>query len=208
MSQEIADTLMEMENCFQLLMPDPFDFTVNDMELEPNEQMSAHADRPAPPSSSQVEVNQSCFGCMDDEQPCCSKDVLSVSQCVRTGENKDLDEKQETPEQKETDGGMCSEVQSGVPAPVDDDYQTFVRNHGLISHKYTLDLEISTGTKNFSNFSRIDGDSLCLKCFIVVCFGFFFCDFSAEIPGHHFYLWFLDSSLIYFGVLFYFRFIW
>ncbi|XP_013224990.2 UV-stimulated scaffold protein A isoform X2 [Columba livia] len=141
MSQDIADTLTEMENCFQLLMPGLFDFTVNDTELEPNEQMSAA------PSSSQVEAHQPCFGCVDDEQPCCSKDVLSVSQCVRTDENKDLDEKQETPEQKKSDGETCSEVQSGVPAPIDDDYQTFVRNHGLISHKYTLDLEISTDIK-------------------------------------------------------------
>ncbi|OPJ70802.1 UV-stimulated scaffold protein A isoform B [Patagioenas fasciata monilis] len=151
MSQEIANTLTEMENCFQLLMPDPFDFTMNDTELEPNGQMSAHKDRPAPPSSSQVEAHQSCFGCMDDEQPCCSKDVLSASQCVRTDENKNLDEKQETPEQKESDGGTCLEVQSGVPAPIDDDYQTFVRNHGLISHKYTLDLEISTDIKVHEN---------------------------------------------------------
>lgn len=166
MSQDIADTLTEMENCFQLLMPGLFDFTENDTELEPNEQMSA------PPSSSQVEAHQPCFGCVDDEQPCCSKDVLSVSQCVRTDKNQDLDEKQETPEQKKSDGETCSEVQSGVPAPIDDDYQTFVRNHGLISHKYTLDLEISTGTKNFSNFSHINGDSLCVKCFTVVWFGF------------------------------------
>lgn len=170
MSQEIADTLTEMENCFRLLMPDPFDFTVNDTELEPNEQMTANEDRPASTSSFQMEVNQSYFGCMDDEQPCCSKDILSVSQCVRT--DKELDEKQEKSEQKELDGGTHSEVQSDVPALNDDDYLTFVRNHGLISHKYTLDLEISTGTwKNFSHTAR---RSLCLKCFVVVGYVFFF----------------------------------
>uniref|UniRef100_A0A8B9ZDK3 UV-stimulated scaffold protein A n=1 Tax=Buteo japonicus TaxID=224669 RepID=A0A8B9ZDK3_9AVES len=134
MSQEIANTLTEMENCFRLLMPDPFDFTANDTELEPNKQMSANEDRPASPLSSRMEVNQSCFGCMDDEQPCCSKDVLPVSQC-----------------QKELDGRSCSEAQSNVPALNDDDYQTFVRNHGLISHKYTLDLEISTEIKVHEN---------------------------------------------------------
>ncbi|XP_010289613.1 PREDICTED: UV-stimulated scaffold protein A, partial [Phaethon lepturus] len=145
MSQEVADTLTEMENCFRLLMPDPFDFTVNDTELEPNKQMTAS------PLSSQMEVKQSCFGSMDDEQPCCSKDILSVSQHVRTDKNKELDEKQEKPEQKELDGDTCLEVQSGVPALDDDDYQTFVRNHGLISHKYTLDLEISTDIKVHEN---------------------------------------------------------
>lgn len=173
MSQEIANALTEMENCFRLLMPDPFDFTANDMELEPDKQMSANEDRPSSPLSSRMEVNQSCFGCMDDEQPCCSKDVLPVSQCVRTDKTKELEEKQEKPEQKELDGGSCSEAQSSVPALNDDDYQTFVRNHGLISHKYTLDLEISTGT--WKNFSLIAGGSLCLKCFVVAvgCLGFF-----------------------------------
>lgn len=172
MSQEIADTLTEMESCFQLLMPDPFDFTVNDVELEPKKQMSANEDRPASPLSSQMELNQSYFGCVDDEQPCCSKDILSVSPCVRTDKNKELDEKQEKPEQKESDGDTCSEVQSGVPALNDDDYQTFVRNHGLISHKYTLDLEISTGT--WKIFSHRAGGTLCLKCFVVVGWFFFF----------------------------------
>ncbi|XP_009946367.1 PREDICTED: UV-stimulated scaffold protein A-like, partial [Leptosomus discolor] len=151
MSQEITSTVTEMENCFQLLMPDPFDFDVNDTELEPNKPMSATEDRPATALSSQVEVNQSCVGCVDDEQPCCSKDVLPVSQCVRTDKIKEIDEKQK-PEQKELDGGACAEVPSGVPSlNDDDDYQTFIRNHGLISHKYTLDLEISTDIKVHEN---------------------------------------------------------
>ncbi|NXH29575.1 UVSSA protein, partial [Myiagra hebetior] len=144
MSQEIADTLTEMENCFQLLMPDPFNFAVNDVEPELSKQTSANEAGPASPLSSQGEVNPSYVGCMDDEQPCCSKDILSVSQCVTTDRNKEADEK---PEQKELDGGTCSDVQSSGPALNDDDYQTFVRNHGLISHKYTLDLEISTDIK-------------------------------------------------------------
>ncbi|KAM4673007.1 UV-stimulated scaffold protein A isoform 1-T2 [Amazona ochrocephala] len=152
MSQEIADTLTEMESCFRLLLPDPFDFTVHDTELEPNKQTSANEDGPASPWHSQIEVKQSYLECMDDEQPCCSKDILS--QCVRT--DKELDEKQEKLEQKDLDGGTCSEVQSGVLAlddddDDDDDYETFVRNHGLISHKYTLDIEISTDIKVCEN---------------------------------------------------------
>ncbi|NWW09147.1 UVSSA protein, partial [Oreocharis arfaki] len=141
MSQEIADTLTEMENCFQLLMPDPFNFVVNDMEPELSKQTSAKEAGPASPLSSQGGVNPSYLGCMDDEQPCCSKDILPVSQCVTTDRSKAVDEK---PEQKELDGGTRLDVQSSGPALDDDDYQTFVRNHGLISHKYTLDLEIST----------------------------------------------------------------
>ncbi|XP_008500074.1 UV-stimulated scaffold protein A [Calypte anna] len=147
MSQEIASTLTEMENCFQLLMPDPFDFSGNDTELELNKQTAANEDRPGSPLSSQMEANQSWFGHMDDEQPCCSKDIVSVSQYVGTERNKELDEKEDTPEQKELDGGTCLEVQSDVPALNEDDYQIFVRSHGLVSHKYTLDLEISTDIK-------------------------------------------------------------
>ncbi|NXQ21607.1 UVSSA protein, partial [Peucedramus taeniatus] len=140
MSQEIADTLTEMENCFQLLMPDPFNFGVNEIDPELSKQTSANDARPASALSSQREVNPSSLGCMDDEQPCCSKDILPLT----TGGNKEVDEK---PEQKEVDGGTCSDIPYSGPALDDDDYQTFVRNHGLISHKYTLDLEISTDIK-------------------------------------------------------------
>lgn len=140
-----------MENCFRLLLPDPFDFAVNNTGLEPNEQMSADKDGSASSLSSYV-------GCVDDEQPCCSKDILPVSQSVRTDQKEELGDKQKKPEQNMLDGDTCSEVESGVPVG-DDDYETFVRNHGLISHKYTLDLELSTGT--CTNFSQRAGDNLC-----------------------------------------------
>ncbi|NXI34180.1 UVSSA protein, partial [Galbula dea] len=151
MSQEISDALTEMENCFQLLIPDPFDFTVNAPELEPDKPVPAHEDRLGFSFSSQREVKQPSSGCMDDEQPCCSKDILSVPQAFRTEESKELRDKEEKPEPKELDGGTCSEVGSGVPALKEDDYQTFVRSHGLLSHKYTLDLEISTDIKVHEN---------------------------------------------------------
>ncbi|XP_068044559.1 UV-stimulated scaffold protein A isoform X1 [Anomalospiza imberbis] len=146
MSQEIADTLTEMENCFQLLMPDPFNFGVNEIDLELSKQTSANEARPASPLSSQGQVYPSSWGCMDDEQPCCSKDILPVSQRVTADGSKEVDEK---PEQEELDGGTRSDIPFSGPAldDDDDDYQTFVRNHGLISHKYTLDLEISTDIK-------------------------------------------------------------
>lgn len=166
MSQEIHETLTEMENCFRLLLPDPFEFTVNDTTPEPHKEMTANEDSPAPALASQTAVTQSYVGFMDDEQPCCSKDILSASQSVRTEKNEDLADKQETPEQKELDEGTSSGVESGALALHDDDYETFVRNHGLISHKYTLDLEISTGTWN--NFSQTAGNSLCLMCSVVV----------------------------------------
>lgn len=185
MSQEIADTLTEMENCFQLLMPDPFNFGVNDIDLELSKRTSANEAGPASPLSCQGELNPSSLGCIDDEQPCCSKDILPVSQSVTADGSTEVDEK---PEQKEQDGGTCSD--SG-PALEDDDYQTFVRNHGLISHKYTLDLEVSTGT--WKNFWHIAGASLSLKCSVVlVLFLLFKCwsywaEFCFGILGHHFH---------------------
>ncbi|KAI6069937.1 UV-stimulated scaffold protein A [Aix galericulata] len=151
MSQEIAETLTEMENCFRLLLPDPLEFTVNDTTPEPHKEMTAHEDSPAPTLASQTDVTQSYVRFVDDEQPCCSKDILSASQGVRTEKNEDLADKQETPEQKELDEGTSSGVESGALAFHDDDYETFVRNHGLISHKYTLDLEISTDLKVHEN---------------------------------------------------------
>ncbi|XP_032043001.1 UV-stimulated scaffold protein A [Aythya fuligula] len=151
MSQEIAETLTEMENCFRLLLPDPFEFTVNDTTPEPHKEMTANEDSPAPALASQTDVTQSYVRFVDDEQPCCSKDIVSASQGVRTEKNEDLDDKQETPEQKELDGGTSSGAESGALAFHDDDYETFVRNHGLISHKYTLDLEISTDLKVHEN---------------------------------------------------------
>uniref|UniRef100_A0A8C9EN51 UV-stimulated scaffold protein A n=1 Tax=Pavo cristatus TaxID=9049 RepID=A0A8C9EN51_PAVCR len=147
LSQEVAETLTEMENCFRLLLPDPFDFTVNGTGLEPSEQTSADEDRSASSLSSYV-------GCVDDEQPCCSKDIPPVSQCVRTDQNEELSGKQKKPEQNVLDGDTCSEVESGVPVlggGDDDDDETFVRSHGLISHKYTLDLELSTDIKVHEN---------------------------------------------------------
>ncbi|KAM3672388.1 UV-stimulated scaffold protein A isoform 2-T2 [Ammospiza maritima maritima] len=149
MSQEIADTLTEMENCFQLLMPDPLNFGMSEIDPELSKQTPANEAGPACPLSSQGKVTPSSLGCMDDEQPCCSKDILPVSQCVTADGSKEADEKAE---QEELDGGTRSDVPYSGPDlhdgdDDDDDYQTFVRNHGLISHKYTLDLEISTDIK-------------------------------------------------------------
>lgn len=145
MSQEIQDTLTEMENCFRLLMPDPFDFTVNDAELDPVTERTANEDKPTSSLSMQIaDCQPSLLGHMDDEQPCCSKDLPSVSPCLIVGRNRDMNEELGLPEQKEIERGERSEAEIIAAASNDDDYETFVRNHGLGSHKYTLNLEIST----------------------------------------------------------------
>lgn len=145
MSREIQDTLTEMENCFRLLMPDPFDFTVNDAELEPVIEKTANEGEPASISMQLADCQPSSLRHIDDEQPCCSKDLSSILPCLKADKNGDMNEELETSDRRGADGEGCSEVELAA-ATGDDDYETFVRSHGLGSHKYTLDLEISTGT--------------------------------------------------------------
>ncbi|XP_074848414.1 UV-stimulated scaffold protein A isoform X1 [Carettochelys insculpta] len=148
MSQEIHNTLTEMENCFRLLMPDPSDFTVDDAELEPVTERTASEDKPTSCLSMQIADHQSSFlGHMDDEQPCCSKDLPPVSARLIVDQNDELT----LPEQKEIHKGECSEAEIAASPTNDDDYETFVRSHGLGSHKYTLNLEISTDVKVCEN---------------------------------------------------------
>ncbi|XP_019381791.1 PREDICTED: UV-stimulated scaffold protein A [Gavialis gangeticus] len=146
MSKEIQDTLTEMENCFRLLMPDPFDFTVNDAELEPVIEKTANEEEPASISMQLADCQPSSLRHIDDEQPCCSKDLPSILPCLKADKNGDLNEELERSDRGAPDGEGCSEVELAA-ATGDDDYETFVRSHGLGSHKYTLDLEISTDIK-------------------------------------------------------------
>ncbi|KYO45629.1 UV-stimulated scaffold protein A [Alligator mississippiensis] len=150
MSREIQDTLTEMENCFRLLMPDPFDFTVNDAELEPVIEKTANGGEPASISMQLADCQPSSLRHIDDEQPCCSKDLSSILPCLKADKNGDMNEELETSDRRRADGEGCSEVELAA-ATGDDDYETFVRSHGLGSHKYTLDLEISTDIKIHEN---------------------------------------------------------
>ncbi|XP_019408590.1 PREDICTED: UV-stimulated scaffold protein A isoform X2 [Crocodylus porosus] len=146
MSKEIQDTLTEMENCFRLLMPDPFDFTVNDAELEPVIEKTANEEEPASISMQLADCQPSSLRHIDDEQPCCSKDLPSILPCLKADKNGDLNEELERSDRGAANGDGCSEVELAATTG-DDDYETFVRSHGLGSHKYTLDLEISTDIK-------------------------------------------------------------
>nr|XP_014429026.1 UV-stimulated scaffold protein A isoform X1 [Pelodiscus sinensis] len=150
MSQEIQNILTEMENCFQLLMPDPFDFTVNDAALESVTERASTGDKPTS-SLSMADHQPFLLVHMDDEQPCCSKDLPTVSPCLIVDGNRDQNEELRLFEQKEIDRRECSEAEITAAATYDEDYETFVRSHGLGSHKYTLNLEISTDVKVCEN---------------------------------------------------------
>uniref|UniRef100_A0A8D2L9J5 UV-stimulated scaffold protein A n=2 Tax=Varanus komodoensis TaxID=61221 RepID=A0A8D2L9J5_VARKO len=140
MSQDIQMVLTEMENGFQLLMPDPFDFVVNDTGTA-----DAKVDRPAACSPVQVVGQQGPS--LEDERPCCSKDLPPIPRGPKAP-SRDLTE--ETEGDMDTQDGSEPELTSGGPGE-DDDRESFVRSHGLGSHKYTLSLEIATDVELHEN---------------------------------------------------------
>ncbi|XP_062981992.1 UV-stimulated scaffold protein A [Elgaria multicarinata webbii] len=143
MSQEIQAVLTEIENCFQLLMPDPFGFLVNDTETV--DWRTAEVDKTVSCSSVQMADQQPPS--LDDEQPCCSKDLSPIS-LVPKADNRVLNrESEENVGIKEC---LESELTSAGTSE-DNDHTTFVRSHGLGSHKYTLNLEIPTDVKLHEN---------------------------------------------------------
>nr|XP_020652709.1 UV-stimulated scaffold protein A [Pogona vitticeps] len=139
MSVEIQAVLTELENCFRLLMPDPFDFMVNDTETvhwrttEVGKTVSSSSVQTVPLID-------------DDEQPCCSKNLPSLS-LVPKIDSGDLNK--ET--QKNINTEDCLDFQLTSADASEDDHATFVRSHGLGSHKYTLSLEIPTDVKLHEN---------------------------------------------------------
>ncbi|XP_060089546.1 UV-stimulated scaffold protein A [Heteronotia binoei] len=141
MLPEIGAVLTEMENCFRLLMPDPFDFTMNDTDSAPRR--TAEGDQ-SPHSSAQAVDHQVPFlEQMGDEQPCCSRDLPPISRAPED-DNRDSDSERE--EDTGREDSLTSELTSGCPGGDDDD-AAFVRSYGLGSHKYALSLEISTDVK-------------------------------------------------------------
>ncbi|KAM6447860.1 UV-stimulated scaffold protein A isoform 1-T1 [Liasis olivaceus] len=144
MSQEIQSVLTEMENCFQLLVPDPFDFVINDTEAI--DWRRDEVDKTATCSSAQMSNQQGAF--MDhDQQPCCSKDLPSIS-LVPKADSGDSDREKEKNEVTE---GCLQPKLTSLGIVGDDDSATFLRSYGLGSHKYILSLEVSSDVKLSEN---------------------------------------------------------
>ncbi|XP_062964848.1 UV-stimulated scaffold protein A isoform X2 [Cynocephalus volans] len=131
MSEEIGSCLTEVENCFRLLVP--FDLGPSP-EAKFFDEDAGTSDKGAPRSSSLGWAAPCWSGTLssqDEEQPCCSKD-LPASACHA--------------------GAMGTGAQPLHTAPgdpsddeeEDSDREEFVRSHGLGSHKYTLDVELSS----------------------------------------------------------------
>lgn len=122
MSEEIRGCLMEVDNCFRLLVP--FDLGLSPAAVS-LAMASGASEEGAPCLASAPDLG-------DEEQPCCSKTLPACARRpVATGG--------EGPPQATT-GASLEDAEED-----DSDPEEFVRSHGLGSHKYTLDVELSSG---------------------------------------------------------------
>ncbi|XP_044912627.1 UV-stimulated scaffold protein A isoform X2 [Felis catus] len=123
-SEEIRGCLTEVESCFRLLVP--LDLAEGPGAALPTVAFGA-SEGGAPCLAGAVRPG--------DEEPCCSKSLLA---CARppspppwtAGDSGEEDEEDEEDEDRHEDS--------------DGDEEGFVRRHGLGSHKYTLDVELSS----------------------------------------------------------------
>uniref|UniRef100_U3ESP5 UV-stimulated scaffold protein A n=1 Tax=Micrurus fulvius TaxID=8637 RepID=U3ESP5_MICFL len=137
-SPEIQSVLTELENCFQLLVPDPLDFARHEAETTDGRRGS----------SAQVASQQGAF--MDhDPQPCCSKDLPAVSPGPKNNPSPDSGGEAEKAQGPEDPLKKPSSTSLGVMG--DEDPAMFLRSHGLGSYKYTLSLEVPSDLKLSEN---------------------------------------------------------
>ncbi|XP_006893657.1 PREDICTED: UV-stimulated scaffold protein A [Elephantulus edwardii] len=117
MSGEIRSCLTEVDSCFRLLVP--FDLASS---LEGPCPALGVPGETAPLSSS---LGSAVPGPLDEEQPCCSKSLAALPCGPRAI------------------GGPEGPPQAAPGDLSEDDQEEFIRSHGLGSHKYSLDLELS-----------------------------------------------------------------
>uniref|UniRef100_A0A672ZRG5 UV-stimulated scaffold protein A n=1 Tax=Sphaeramia orbicularis TaxID=375764 RepID=A0A672ZRG5_9TELE len=121
--QEIEATLTEMESCMQLLFPE--------FEL--------------------IGVKEQAADSNDEEQPCCSKDLKDEGKrgerregtMTRHDEDKMEEEDDKEDNREKTRKEKMEDEGGRVRNPSVEDL--FIRNSGLISHSYSLDLNLSPG---------------------------------------------------------------
>ncbi|XP_056295121.1 UV-stimulated scaffold protein A isoform X2 [Pseudoliparis swirei] len=122
--QEIEATLTEMESCMSLLFPE---FDMIDIQNT----------KSSPPSS------QSANECPSvEEPPCCSKDLKKEQSKEEKKSNWER-MKEEEGKRKAEESEESSEEEDGETL----DEDLFIRNSGLISHAYSLDLNFSFGLR-------------------------------------------------------------
>ncbi|XP_040822026.1 UV-stimulated scaffold protein A isoform X1 [Ochotona curzoniae] len=116
-SEEIQSCLTEVNSCFRLLLP---------FDLGPGfpHGVPGPLDRGAPGCSA------SCSQDEDEEQPCCSKHLPASGGPPEVASHRE--------------GSPQAAPEDPSEEELDSDPEEFVRSHGLGSHKYTLDLELSS----------------------------------------------------------------
>ncbi|XP_039076338.1 UV-stimulated scaffold protein A [Hyaena hyaena] len=121
MSAEARCCLTEVESCFRLLVP--FDFATGPGATLPAVAFGASGEgTPCPADAMRP----------GDEEPCCSKSLLA---CARPPPSRTAGASGE--DQEDEEGEELEHSDSS-------DEDGFVRRHGLGSHKYTLDVELSS----------------------------------------------------------------
>lgn len=132
MSGEIGSCLTEVENCFRLLVPLDFGPNAEDKFFgEVSGIIEGHA--PGTLSLDPTTPRESGLpGPQDEEQPCCSKDL--VASAYHVGPAVGLKALAQT----DTQDTSRDEDEHSDP-------EEFLRSHGLGSHKYTLDVEFQSG---------------------------------------------------------------
>ncbi|XP_072353640.1 UV-stimulated scaffold protein A [Scyliorhinus torazame] len=126
MSEEIQNSLVELESCFRLLLPDVTEFTCNSVE-------SQHAPEAADQTNAASCTTSGQEDLFDEEQPCGSKDLAPLPLASSAHEKWKSDNVYQSEDSEDEEHEHSSEV--------------FIRNHGLLSHNYSLDLEIHTDFK-------------------------------------------------------------
>lgn len=130
--QEMEANMTEMESCMRLLFP----------EFDPADVQTASS---SPPNSRAADEG--------DDQPCCSKDLKDLRRGVSTETEEDESHPQKPgdEDEREEEKGeeeKCSEEEEEEEEEEEDSTvhdSRFIRDSGLISHSYSLDLNLSPG---------------------------------------------------------------
>lgn len=149
--EDMEECLTEMDTCMKLLLPSEFDLSVLEtatnpiaqpapempasanQSSEPTPLTSTPANETTEPTSERISSPLVTVGSSNgmDEEPCCSKDL-----------QEERDEEEGTDEEERDEKEGTDEEESDMEEVLNED--TFIRNTGLISHKYSIDLNLST----------------------------------------------------------------
>uniref|UniRef100_A0A3B3W2I2 UV-stimulated scaffold protein A n=1 Tax=Poecilia latipinna TaxID=48699 RepID=A0A3B3W2I2_9TELE len=132
--EDIEAALTEMESCMKLLFPE-----------------FGLAGSPAANSGpSDGQPDKDCR--VDDDEPCCSKNLRERRDCREEEEDSDTENREKSCEERKEDeeGRTKAEMEEDGEGAEEssqeesDEEDSFIRNSGLISHTYSLDVSLSS----------------------------------------------------------------